>query len=54
MKLFDNVRSFLFKCEDCGVVVSVPFEDPEDYKKIQNDEIVLECPCNGECFFLRD
>ena len=47
-------RSFLFKCEDCGTILSVDFEEQEDFKKIDEDKLILECPCSGHCLVLRD
>lgn len=35
------------------MILSVEFED-EDLKKVQEDKMVLECPCNGQCKVLRD
>lgn len=53
--MFDNdKRKFLFRCEDCLMVLSVEFEEEEDLKKVQEDKMVLECPCNGACKVLRD
>ena len=47
-------RAFLFKCEECQMIVSLEFDDQEDIDKIQNDQIVFECPC-GSCYkILRD
>jgi hypothetical protein len=50
----DPKRKFLFKCEDCGMILSVEFEEEEDLKKVQEDEMTLECPCEGHCKILRD
>jgi hypothetical protein len=50
----DPKRKFLFKCEDCAMILSVDFDDPEDLQKVQDDKIVLECPCGGQCKVLRD
>lgn len=47
-------RKFLFKCEDCEMLLSVEFEEEEDLKKVQNDEMLLECPCEGVCKVLRN
>ena len=51
---FDHKRKFLFKCEDCAMILSVEFEDQEDLDKVQDDRMVLECPCGGQCKVLRD
>lgn len=51
----DEKRTFLFRCDDCQMVLSVDFEDKEDIEDIQNDKIELECPCHyGKCKVLRD
>ena len=50
----DKKQKFLFKCEDCQLILSVDFEDPEDLEDVQEDKIVLECPCDGKCKVLRD
>jgi len=50
----DTKRKFLFKCEECAMILSVEFEDPEDLQSIQDDKIELECPCGAHCKVLRD
>lgn len=50
----DPKRKFLFKCEDCSMILSVDFESEEDLKDIQDDKIELECPCGSKCKVLRD
>jgi len=45
---------FLFKCNDCNLIVSIDLEEEEDIQKVREDETVLECPCGGKCFPLRD
>jgi hypothetical protein len=47
-------RKFLFRCDKCGTILSVEFEDEEDIKRVQEDKIVLECPCGDYCSVLRD
>lgn len=49
-----NKRKFLFKCEDCEMIVSVEFDNLEDVEKIQEDKIVLECSCGKFSKILRD
>lgn len=51
---FDPKQKFLFKCEDCAMILSVEFEEQEDLDKVQEDKMVLECPCGGHCKVLRD
>jgi len=50
----DPKRSFLFKCEDCGMILSVSFEEEEDLQKVQDSKMILQCPCEGHCKVLRD
>ena len=52
--LSETTRKFLFKCEDCQMIMSVVFDDPEDLENIQEDKIHLECPCGSHCHVLRD
>jgi hypothetical protein len=53
--MFDPAkRKFLFRCEDCGLIVSVDFEEEKDLQDLQDNKIVLECPCEGKCKVLRD
>lgn len=47
-------QKFLFKCDDCEMVLSVEFEEDEDLDKVREDKMVLECPCGSECKVLRD
>jgi hypothetical protein len=47
-------RKFLFRCDECEMIVSVEFDDPEDLQKISDNKLVLECPCGGYCKVLRD
>lgn len=50
----DLRRKFLFKCEDCELILSVDFENEQDLLDVQDDKVVLECPCGSKCFVLRD
>lgn len=52
--LFDQSKHVLFKCDSCGVIVSVDFEDQDDIDKLNENKIVLECPCGGESTILRN
>ncbi len=49
-----KIRKFLFKCDSCSLILSVDLEDEEDLEKVVEDKIVLECPCGGLCYILRD
>jgi hypothetical protein len=50
----DSKNKFLFRCEDCAMILSVNFEDEEDLQKVNEDKMILECPCGGHCLVLRD
>lgn len=53
--MFDkSKRKYLFKCQDCAMILSVEFDDKEDLQKVDDDEMVLQCPCEGDCLILRD
>jgi len=52
--MLTRTRKFLFKCEECEVILSVEFDDEDDIKKVQEDKVDLECPCGGYCKVLRD
>lgn len=50
----EKKRQFLFKCEDCSLIVSVDLEEKQDLEDVQDNKIELECPCGGRCKVLRD
>jgi len=54
LNMFGNKRKFLFRCEKCALILAVEIEDEEDLKQIENNKLVLECPCGGICRVLRD
>ncbi len=55
MIMFDDKKQkFLFKCEDCAMIVSIELEDEEDLERVHEDKFVLECPCGGKSRVLRD
>lgn len=47
-------REFLFKCDECQMILSVSLEEEDDLKKVQDGEMVLKCLCDGNCYILRD
>ena len=47
-------QTFLFKCEDCEMILSLDLEEDKDLERVRNDKMILECPCGGKCFVLRD
>lgn len=53
MLLFTK-RKFLFKCDECETIINIELDDEDDLKKINNNEIVLECSCGGQCEILKD
>lgn len=46
-------RSFLFRCGDCSLVLSVDSFDEEDINKVNEGSMVLECPCGGHCHAMK-
>jgi len=52
--MFNMVRKFLFRCNDCKTILSIEFENEDDIDKVQNDKVDLECVCGGHCEVLRD
>lgn len=44
---------FLFRCESCQMIVAAEFEE-EDTEDVREDKVVLECPCGGQSYYLRD
>jgi hypothetical protein len=50
----DKIHKFLFKCDDCDMIVSIELEDEEDLIKVNEDLFVLECPCGSKSHVLRD
>jgi hypothetical protein len=52
--LFDKKRKFLFKCEDCSMLLIIELEESQDLKDIQEDKMKLECPCGSVCVVLRN
>lgn len=52
--LFDKSKHVLFKCDECGMIVSVDFDNKEDIEKLNEDKIILECGCGGTSTILRN
>ncbi len=53
MMTFDK-QTFLFKCVQCEMIVSVEFEEQEEIEKVQENKTILECSCGGRCIILWD
>ena len=47
-------QEFLFRCEECEMILSVTFELEEDLQKVKDNKMILQCPCGSECKVLRD
>jgi hypothetical protein len=47
-------KKFLFKCQDCQMILSIELEEEDDIQKVEDNEMVLECPCGDNCYVLRD
>jgi hypothetical protein len=55
MIMFDEKKQkFLFRCNDCQMIVSIELEGEEDLIKVNEDKFFLECPCGGKSCVLRD
>ena len=52
--LISTKRKFLFKCEDCGTIVSAEFETEDDFIKLAEGLLELQCTCQGILKVLRD
>jgi len=52
--MLTSIRKFLFRCEECGLILSVEFEDEDDIEMVQENKVVLECQCSGYCKVLMD
>ena len=53
--MFDEKKQkFLFKCRYCQMIVSVELEEEEDLIKVRENLFILDCPCEGKCYVLRD
>jgi len=49
------IRKFLFRCSECECIFSVPFEEEQDIKDIEENVLILECGiCKGRAVPLRD
>lgn len=54
MKQNVSVNKFLFRCEECNLILSAEFEEEEDLKDVREDQIVLDCECGGKAHYLMD
>ena len=53
--MFDNKKlKFLFRCEDCQMIVSIDLENEDDIENAQDDQMVLDCPCGSKSYVLRN
>jgi Fe2+ or Zn2+ uptake regulation protein len=54
--MFDtnDKQFFLFKCEECGMIVSVDLEEEEDIAEANDDKMELACLCGGKSKILRN
>jgi len=44
----DEKRKFLYRCDDCQMIVALEFSDSEDIEDIMNEKMILECVCQGK------
>ncbi len=55
MFMFDEYkRKFLFRCEDCKMIISIDLEEEQDLEEVVEGRLVLDCPCGGRSFVLRN
>jgi len=47
-------QKFLFRCNDCQMILSLELEDDEDIIKVNENLFDLECNCGGVSSVLRD
>ncbi len=53
--MFDDLKhKFLFKCDDCAMIVSVELEEEDELERVNENKFFLECPCGGKSCVLRD
>ena len=50
----DRKLHFLFKCQDCQMIVSISLEDEEDIENVQDDKLFFDCLCGGKSEVLRN
>lgn len=48
MENFDpTARRFLFKCEECAMMVEIALTEKDEINQVLENEMELECPCKG-------
>jgi Zn finger protein HypA/HybF involved in hydrogenase expression len=48
-------QKFLFRCDECECIFSVPFETEQDIQDVHDNLMILECGvCGGKAIPLRD
>lgn len=52
--MFSQYRQYIFKCDQCGTIIHLDFEDPKDIEDVDEDKVLLDCPCGGYYFVLRN
>jgi hypothetical protein len=50
----ETKKKFLFKCDTCQLILEIDLTDPKDLEELQEDKILLQCPCGGVCLPLRN
>jgi len=51
---FTVKRIFLFRCNKCDLILSIELEEQEDLEKVNENKVIIECPCGGKCKILRN
>jgi hypothetical protein len=45
---------YLFKCDDCAMIIALDLEKEEDIKLLNDDKLKYLCNCGGHVLPLRD
>jgi hypothetical protein len=49
-----NYPKFLFRCQECELIVAIDFDLEEDIIKVNNNDMIIDCPCGSFCLVLRN
>lgn len=47
-------QKFLFRCDECEMIVSVELGSVEERVQVNENKMVLDCPCGGRIRVLRN
>lgn len=51
---WNKTRKYLFKCDHCEMILECDFQDQEDFDKIADNLLELECPCGSKSKILKN